>query len=107
GGTSAIAIAKMLQEHNVAPGTYAVGSPDSFPEQWPLIDQNYIQWGIDQNFYLMGYYAAASAWALLERGIPVRSINTGGLLVTKENLDDAKKRSAAWQAVAKSNGLTF
>jgi len=107
GGTSAIAIAKMLQEHNVKPNTYAVGSQDSFPEQWDLIDQGYIQWGIDQNFYLMGFLPTASVWAQLERGLPVRNINTGGLLVTKDVLDAAKARSAAWQAKAKEYGLSF
>ncbi len=107
GGTSAIAIAKMLQEKNIAPGTYAVGSPDSFPEQWGLIDSGYIQWGIDQNFYLMGFLSAAQAWAKLQRGLPIRSVNTGGLLVLKADLPAAKQRSAAWQAVATANGLGF
>src|SRR5258708_2453645 len=107
GGNSAIAIAKMLKEHNVAPGKFAVGSQDSFPEQWAYIDSGYIQWGIDQNFYLMGFMPTASAWAFLERGLPIRNIDTGQLLVTKPDLPAAKERAAAWQARAKELGLSY
>lgn len=98
-------IYQAMQELGMAPGSVAVGSTDIPPAHQKAIADGWVQWGIDQQFYLMGYYGAASAWATLEGKYPYPTIRTGGELVTAENLKPVEDRSAIWLEKAKKYGF--
>lgn len=102
GGASAIAIWKTLKERGVQPGEkYAAGSPDIFPDQQTGIERGYLQWGIDQDFLVMGFLSAASAWLQIEFGYPYWSMHTPGEVILKHDIDRIRSRTARWIARAK------
>jgi ABC-type sugar transport system substrate-binding protein len=85
-------LVKAAEGHGIEKGQIVIGSTDASPEILNLVENGSIYWGIDQQFPAMGFYAAAAAWLMLERGFPTKTIRTGGDLVTKDNV--AKVRSA-------------
>jgi ABC-type sugar transport system substrate-binding protein len=106
GGASAIAIWKTLKERGVLPGKQiAAGSPDIFPDQQTGIEEGYLQWGVDQDFLVMGFMSAASAWLQIEAGYPYWSMHTPGEVVRKDDIDHVRLRTTAWLARAKELNL--
>ncbi|MCC7447905.1 MAG: substrate-binding domain-containing protein [Anaerolineae bacterium] len=105
GGPSGVAIWKTLKERNVAPGKYAAGCHDAFPDQLTSIEEGYCQWGIDQNLYLQGFMGATSAWYQLERGIPYRNFDTSGEVVQKADVSRVRARQDIYLAKAKEYGV--
>lgn len=97
-------LVKAAQGHNIEAGKIVIGSTDASPEILNLIEQGWLYWGIDQQFPAMGFYAAAAAWLILERGFPTKTIRTGGDLVTKANVAAVKARTDKWVALAKQYG---
>ena len=55
-----------------------------------------MQWGIDQQFYVMGFMCAAGAWVQLERGYPYLDIRTGGEVVLDKDLERVEARTEIW-----------
>jgi ABC-type sugar transport system substrate-binding protein len=105
GTGNAVPIVQAFREHGYKPGQVAIGSPDIPPAHQKAIADGWQQWGEDQYFYLMGFYAASSAWAKAERLYPYPIIHTGGELVTKDNLKPVEARTAIWVARAKAYGI--
>ncbi|MBV8566241.1 MAG: substrate-binding domain-containing protein [Methylobacteriaceae bacterium] len=98
-------IVQAFQEHGYKPGQIAIGSPDIPPSHQKAISEGWMQWGEDQHFYLMGFYAASSAWAKAERHYAGTTIHTGGELVRKEDLKVVTPRTDLWIAKAKEYGI--
>jgi simple sugar transport system substrate-binding protein len=98
-------IYQAMQEQGMAPGSIAVGSTDIPPAHQKAIADGWVQWGIDQQFYMMGFFGAAAAFGTLEAKYPYPSIHTGGEVVTTENLKKIGDRSEIWLAKAKSYGF--
>jgi ABC-type sugar transport system substrate-binding protein len=105
GTGNAIPIVKAFQEHGYKPGQIAIGSPDIPPAHQKAIADGWMQWGEDQHFYLMGFYAASSGWAKAERLYSGPTIHTGGELVRKEDLKAVGPRTDLWISKAKSYGI--
>lgn len=98
-------IYQAMQEMGMKPGSIAVGSTDIPPAHQKAIHDGWVQWGIDQQFYLMGMFAAAGAFGKLEGKYPYPTIKTGGELVTTKNLKVVSDRTAIWLAKAKKYGF--
>jgi ABC-type sugar transport system substrate-binding protein len=98
-------IYQAMQELAMKPGSIAVGSTDIPPAHQKAITEGWVQWGIDQQFYLMGFFAAAAAYARIEGGYPYPTIRTGGELVTADNLKGVADRTAIWLNKAKKYGF--
>jgi ABC-type sugar transport system substrate-binding protein len=106
GGASAIAIWKTLKERTIPAGKQiAAGSPDIFPDQQTGIEEGYLQWGVDQDFLVMGFLSAASAWLQIEAGYPYWSMHTPGEVVRKDDIDHVRSRTTAWLTKAKELNL--
>jgi ABC-type sugar transport system substrate-binding protein len=106
GGASAIAIWKTLKERAIPPGKQiAAGSPDIFPDQQTGIEGGYLQWGVDQDFLVMGFLSAASAWLQIEAGYPYWSMHTPGEVVLRDDIDHVRSRTTAWLTKAKELNL--
>jgi ABC-type sugar transport system substrate-binding protein len=105
GTGNAIPIVKAFQEHGYKPGQIAIGSPDIPPAHQKAIADGWMQWGEDQHFYLMGFYAASSGWAKAERLYSGPTIHTGGELVRKEDLKVVGPRTDLWISKAKAYGI--
>ena len=67
------------------PGQIACGSTDIPPAHQKAIADGWVQWGIDQQFYLMGFLRGAGRLGALERQYPYPTIHTGGELVTADD----------------------
>jgi simple sugar transport system substrate-binding protein len=100
-----IPIFQAMQEAGMKPGSIAVGSTDIPPAHQQAITDGWVQWGIDQQFYLMGFFSAAAAYGKLEAGYPYPTIKTGGELVTADNLKTVADRTAIWVEKAKKYGF--
>ncbi len=87
------------------PGSVAVGSTDIPPAHQKAIVEGWVQWGIDQQFYLMGCFAAAAAYTKIEGAYPYPTIKTGGELITADNLKQVGARTATWLAKARKYGF--
>lgn len=98
-------IVQAMKERKFKPGQIACGSTDIPPAHQQAIADGWVQWGIDQQFYLMGFLSAATAWVQLERKYPYPSIRTGGELVTADNLKMIGQRTDIWVAQAKAYGI--
>jgi len=98
-------IYQAMQERGMKPGSIAVGSTDIPPAHQQAILDGWVQWGIDQQFYLMGYYAAASAYATKESSYPYCTVKTGGEVVTADNLKGVQARTEIWLRKAKKYGF--
>jgi len=106
GGASSIAIWKTLKERGIPPGKQiAAGSPDIFPDQQSGIEQGYLQWGVDQDFLVMGFLSAAAAWLQVEAGYPYWSMHTPGELILQKDVDRVRKRTNGWLNRAKELNL--
>ena len=90
-----------MQELGMAPGSVVVGSHDIPPAHQKAIIDGWVQWGIDQQFYVMGFMCAAGAWVQLERGYPYLDIRTGGEVVLDKDLERVKARTDVWLAKAR------
>jgi ABC-type sugar transport system substrate-binding protein len=107
GGASGIAIWKTLRENDIAPGKQiAAGSTDIFPDQQTGIEEGYLQWGIDQDFLVMGFLSAAAAWLQLEHGYPAWRMDSPGQVITRDNVGEARSRTDRWVLRARELGLT-
>lgn len=104
GTGNVVPLAKALKERDFQPGQIACGSTDAPPAHQQLIEEGYVQWGIDNHFYPMGFYSVASAWAQLERGYPYPTIKVGVDLILKEDLPRIRKATEIWVAKAKEYG---
>ena len=98
-------IFQAMQELGMKPGQIACGSTDIPPAHQKAITDGWVQWGIDQQFYLMGLFAAAAAFGKLAAGYPYPTIKTGGELVTADNLKVVGDRTAIWLDKAKKYGF--
>ena len=98
-------IVQALKERGIAPGTIAVGSTDIPPAHQQQITEGWVQWGIDQQFYVMGFMCAAGAWVQLERGYPYLDIRTGGEVVLDKDLERVEARTDIWLAKAREYGF--
>jgi ABC-type sugar transport system substrate-binding protein len=106
GGASSIAIWKTLKERDIPPGQrIAAGSPDIFPDQQTGIEEGYLQWGVDQDFLVMGFLSAACAWLQIEAAYPYWSMHTPGEVILKEDIDHVRSRTSAWLRRAKELNL--
>jgi ABC-type sugar transport system substrate-binding protein len=106
GGASGIAIWKTMQENDIAPGKrIAAGSTDIFPDQQTGIEEGYLQWGIDQDFLVMGFLSAVAAWLQVEHGYPAWRIGSPGQVITRANVAEARKRTGLWVQRARELGL--
>ena len=98
-------IYQAMQELGMKPGSIAVGSFDIPPAHQKAITDGWVQWGIDQQMLYQGFFGAAAAYGVIETLHPYPSINTGGELVTAENLKMIADRSEIWLAKAKAYGF--
>jgi ribose transport system substrate-binding protein len=98
-------IVQALKERGIAPGTIAVGSTDIPPAHQQQIAEGWVQWGIDQQFYMMGFMCAAGAWCQLERGYPYLNVKTGGEVVLADDLDRVAARTEVWLEQARKYGF--
>jgi ABC-type sugar transport system substrate-binding protein len=98
-------IFQAMQELGMKPGQVACGSTDIPPAHQKAIADGWVQWGIDQQFYLMGFFAAAGAYGKVEAAYPYPTIKTGGELVTADNLKTVGDRTDIWLAKAKKYGF--
>jgi ABC-type sugar transport system substrate-binding protein len=106
GGASAIAIWKTMRENDIPPGKQiAAGSTDIFPDQQTGIEEGYLQWGIDQEFLVMGFLSVAGAWLQIEHGYPCWSMRTPGQVISKANVAQARARTELWIQRAKELNL--
>jgi len=106
GGASGIAIWKALRENDIAPGKQiAAGSTDIFPDQQTGIEEGYLQWGIDQDFLVMGFLSAAAAWLQLEHAYPAWRMGSPGLVITRANVAEARIKTNLWVERARKIGL--
>jgi ABC-type sugar transport system substrate-binding protein len=105
GGPSGVVIYKTLEELGIAPGTYAAGSHDAFPDYFAGLEAGYVQWGIDQNLYLQGFLSAAGAWAQIERLHTYRSVDTSGLVVLQADVPTMRAREELILAKAAEYGI--
>ena len=75
------------------------GRLDRHPARASAADRGrWVQWGIDQQFYVMGFMCAAGAWVQLERGYPYLDIRTGGEVVRDKDLERVEARTEIWLA---------
>src|SRR5262249_25577606 len=98
-------IYQAMQERGMKPGSIAVGSTDIPPAHQKAIADGWVQWAIDQQFYLMGLYAVVGGWSKLEGGYPYPTVRTGGELVTAEDLPRIAARTEVWLKKAKGYGF--
>jgi ribose transport system substrate-binding protein len=98
-------IVQALKERGMEPGTIAVGSTDIPPAHQQQIAEGWVQWGIDQQFYVMGFMCAAGAWVQLERGYPYLDIRTGGEVVLDKDLERVEARTEIWLGKAREYGF--
>jgi ABC-type sugar transport system substrate-binding protein len=106
GGASSIAIWKTLRENAIPPGKQlAAGSPDIFPDQQTGIEEGYLQWGIDQDFLMMGFLSAACAWLRVEHGYPYWSMQAPGEAILKKDIARVRQRTDTWIQRAKELNL--
>ena len=106
GGASSIAIWKTLRENDIPPGKQlAAGSPDIFPDQQTGIEQGYLQWGIDQDFLIMGFLSAACAWLQVEHRYPYWSMRAPGEVILKKDIARVRSRTEVWIQRAKELNL--
>jgi len=106
GGASAIAIWKTLKERDIPPGgRFAAGSPNIFPDQQTGIAQGYLQWGVDEDFLVMGFLSAACGWLKIERGYPYWDMHTPGELILKGDIPRVRARTTTWLARARELNL--
>ena len=96
-------IYQAMQEQVMKPGSIAVGSTDIPPAHQQAIADGWVQWGIDQQFYLMGFFGAAAAYGKVEGQYPYPAIKTGGGLITADNLKSGGDRSAIGSEKAKED----
>ncbi|MCC7449209.1 MAG: substrate-binding domain-containing protein [Anaerolineae bacterium] len=104
GTGNVVPLAKAAQEAGLKPGQVAIGSTDAPPGHQALIEQGWVQWGIDNQFYPMGFYTMAAAWVQLERGYPYPTIKVGTDLILKEDLERIRAATKIWQDLAKQYG---
>jgi ABC-type sugar transport system substrate-binding protein len=100
-----IPIVQAMQERGMKPGQIACGSTDIPPAHQKAIADGWVQWGIDQQFYLMGFFGAAAGYARIQSTYPYPTIHTGGEVVTADNLKGVEERTALWVAKAKRYGF--
>jgi ABC-type sugar transport system substrate-binding protein len=102
-GGNVIPIVKALQERGFKPGQIAAGSVDLPPAHQQAMQDGWVQWGTDQQQYLMGLYSLASAFAAFD-GYSYPTIRTGEAPLLIEDLPRIKKRTDIWIAKAKTYG---
>ena len=106
GGASGIAIWKALRENDITPGKQiAAGSTDIFSDQQTGIEEGYLQWGIDQDFLVMGFLSAAAAWLQLEHAYPAWRMGSPGQVVTRANVGETRIKTNLWVERARKLGL--
>ena len=84
------------------PGQIAAGSVDLPPAQQQLMQDGWVQWGTDQQQYLMRRFSLASAFAF--DGYSYPTIRTGEAPLLIEDLPRIKKRTDVWLAKATAYG---
>jgi ribose transport system substrate-binding protein len=104
GTGNVVPLAKAAKERDLKPGQLAIGSTDAPPAHQQLIEEGYVQWGIDNHFYPMGFLSVATAWAQLERKYPYPTIKVGVDLILKDDLPRIREATAIWTALAKQYG---
>lgn len=104
GTGNVIPLAKALQDRGYAPGQIACGSTDAPPGHQQLIEEGWVQWGIDNQFYMMGFLSVASAWAQLERFYPYPTIKVGTDLILQGDLARLKQATDVWIAKGREYG---
>lgn len=102
-GGNVIPIVKAMQERGLHPGQIAAGSVDLPPAHQQAMQDGWVQWGTDQQQYLMGLYSLASAFAAFD-GYSYPTIRTGEAPLLIEDLPRIKKRTDIWLAKAKAYG---
>jgi ABC-type sugar transport system substrate-binding protein len=102
-GGNVIPIVKAMQERGFTPGKIAAGSVDLTPAHQQAMNDGWVQWGTDQQQYLMGLYSMASAFAAFD-GYSYPTIRTGEAPLLMEDLPRIKKRTDIWLAKAKAYG---
>jgi ABC-type sugar transport system substrate-binding protein len=103
-GGNAVPIVKAMQDRGLAPGKFAVGTTDVPPAHQQALNDGWVQWLIDQQFYNMGFLTMAGAWAKIERSLPYPNIKTGLDLVLMADLPRLKASTDAWMDRAKLYG---
>jgi ABC-type sugar transport system substrate-binding protein len=102
-GGNVIPIVKAMQERGFSPGKIAAGSVDLPPAHQQVMQDGWIQWGTDQQQYLMGLFSLASAFAAFD-GYSYPTIRTGEAPLLLEDLPRIKKRTDIWLAKARAYG---
>jgi ribose transport system substrate-binding protein len=103
-GGNAVPIVKAMQDRGLPPGKFAVGTTDVPPAHQQALNDGWVQWLIDQQFYNMGFLTMAGAWAKIERSLPYPNIKTGLDLVLKADLPRLKASTDAWMERARLYG---
>jgi simple sugar transport system substrate-binding protein len=98
-------IYQAMQERGMKPGQIACGSFDIPPAHQQAIKDGWVQWGIDQQMFYQGFFGAAAGFGVVEFMHPYPNVETGGELVTTDNLKKIEDRSVLWLDRAKKYGF--
>jgi ABC-type sugar transport system substrate-binding protein len=98
-------IFQAMQERSMKPGQIACGSFDIPPAHQQAIKDGWVQWGIDQQMFYQGFFGAAAGFGVVEFMHPYPNVETGGELVTADNLKKIEDRSVIWLDQAKKYGF--
>ncbi|MBC7809531.1 MAG: hypothetical protein H7175_00190, partial [Burkholderiales bacterium] len=104
-GGNVVPLVRAMQERDMEPGQMAAGSVDMPPSHQQLLEQGWIQWGTDQQQYLMGLFSGAAAFGVFD-GYPYPSITTGEAPLLLEDLPRIQAQTAIWLAKAEAYGDT-
>jgi ABC-type sugar transport system substrate-binding protein len=104
-GGNVVPLVRAMQERDFEPGQLAAGSVDMPPAHQQLLEEGWIQWGTDQQQYLMGLFSAAAAFGVFD-GYPYPDITTGEAPLLLEDLPRIQGQTEIWLAKAEAYGDT-
>jgi simple sugar transport system substrate-binding protein len=89
------------------PGELVIGGFDTGPAVSKAIQDGWVQFTIDQQFYSQGSISGWLSWQAVNRDqVPPPISNTGAAFVDKSNIDAIAARDNQLQALAKQYGFT-
>ncbi len=90
----------------VKPGELVMGGFDTGPTVSKAIQEGWVLFTIDQQFYSQGSISGWLAWQAVERDqVPIPEANTGQFVVTKANLAKTAARDNLLQSLAVKYGF--
>ncbi len=88
------AVARVLQDRGVEPGTVLLGGFDLVPEVVQQMQTGYVQVQVDQQPYMQGFMPVMEVYLADKIGLAPADIDTGQGIVTPEQADDIMELSA-------------